>query len=64
VEPLLNLEQAGELLGLTKSQMFELTRARSQTRQRLPVPVIRIGRHCRFSPEALKAWVTKLENGS
>jgi hypothetical protein len=61
MEPLLNLEQAGALLGLTKNQMFELTRERSQMRRKVRLPVVRIGKSCLIRKEALQKWIEDLE---
>jgi len=61
LEPLLNLEQAGALLGLDRKQMFELTRERSQSRRKVRLPVVRIGKRCLFRREALQRWIEALE---
>jgi hypothetical protein len=63
MEPLLNLEQAGQLLGLNRNQMAELCRERSQMRRKVRLPVIRIGKRCLFRAEALRQWVVTLEQG-
>jgi len=64
LEPLLNLEQAGQLLGLNRKQMFELTRERSQSRRKVLLPVVKIGKRCLFRREALQQWITELEKGA
>jgi len=63
MEPLLDLEQAGQLLGLNRNQMRELTRERSQMRRKVRLPVIRIGKRCLFRREALQQWIEALEQG-
>jgi hypothetical protein len=63
MEPLLNLEQAGQMLGLNRKQMFELTRERSQMRRKVRLPVVKIGKRCLFRKEALQQWITALEQG-
>jgi hypothetical protein len=64
MEPLLNLEQAGEILGLTRNQMFELTRERSQMRRRVRLPVVKIGKRCLFRREALQQWIVAMEQNA
>ena len=60
---LLNLEQAAELLNHTPPQVYELTRARSRARQRVPIPFVKIGKRCMFRKEALQQWIAALEQG-
>jgi excisionase family DNA binding protein len=61
MEPLLNMEQAAALLGLEKSQLYELTRNRSRCRQTVPLPVVRIGKRRMFRASSLNEWVSQLE---
>jgi predicted DNA-binding transcriptional regulator AlpA len=61
MEPLLSMEQAAQLLGLTGAQLYELTRNRSRARQAVPLPVIRIGKRKMFRAAALHEWVLQLE---
>ncbi len=64
MEPLLiSLEEGGRLIGRTRKQMFELTRARSRARQAVPIPVVKIGKHCMIRKEALERWIVALEQG-
>jgi excisionase family DNA binding protein len=58
---LLNMAQAAELLGLTKQQLYELTRSRSRVRQAVPLPVVRIGKRRAFRRESLERWIAQLE---
>jgi excisionase family DNA binding protein len=58
---LLNLQQAADLLGLTKQQLYELTRRRSRVRQRVQIPVIRVGKRTCFRRESLERWLSELE---
>ncbi len=57
----LNLSQAAELLGLTRQQLYELTRSRSRVRQRIPLPTLRLGKRLAFRRESLERWVAQLE---
>jgi excisionase family DNA binding protein len=61
MEPLLTLEQAGKLLGLSKQQVYELCRTRTGIRHEHPIPVIRVGKCLRFRVSSLNEWVNKLE---
>ena len=61
MEPLLSLDQAASLLGLSRGQLYELTRNRSRARQAVPIPVIRLGKRKMFRGTALHEWVLQLE---
>ena len=61
MEPLLTMEEAGRLLKLSKSQLYELTRSRSRCRQSVPLPVVRIGKRKMFRASSLNEWIAQLE---
>ncbi len=61
MEPLLDMDGAAELLGLTKEQLYEICRTRSRCRQVLPIPMVRIGRRRMFRASSLNDWTRKLE---
>jgi excisionase family DNA binding protein len=56
---LLSMAEAAQLLGLTKPQLYELTRFRSCIVQKLPV--VRIGKRLCFRRESLERWLAQLE---
>ena len=60
---LLNLAQAAELLGLTKPQLYELTRSRTRVRHAIPLPFVRLGKRIAFRRESLERWIAALEKG-
>jgi len=64
MENLWNLDQAGIFLGLSRAQVYALTRQQSQIRRTVKLPVVHVGKFCRFRPEALRAWVLALEAGA
>lgn len=59
----LSLSQAAELLGLTKEQLYELTRRRSRVRSAVPLPSLKLGRRLAFRRESLERWIAQLEGG-
>jgi excisionase family DNA binding protein len=61
MEPLLDMDEAGELLKLSRPQVYELCRSRSRARQEHPIPVVRVGKYLRFRASSLQEWVTKIE---
>ncbi len=61
MEPLLNLDQAGQLLGLNRKQVYELCRNRARVRQAHPIPVVRVGKYLRFRASSLNEWINKIE---
>ena len=61
MEPLLSIDQAAALLGLTRKQLYEVTRSRSRARQIVPIPFVKIGKRTLFRASSLESWVDKLE---
>lgn len=51
------LPEAAELLGLTPQQLYEITRARSRSRQTHPIPYIKLGKRLAFRRQSLEAWL-------
>lgn len=49
-EPMLNAEEAAELLNVPRSTLYELVRSRH-------LPHVRVGRALRFTREQLARWV-------
>jgi excisionase family DNA binding protein len=56
---LINIAEAAGLLGLTKTQLYQLTRERSRCR----LPYVRLGKRLAFRRESLVAWIEANENG-
>lgn len=53
---ILTPSEAAELLRLSESQLYELTRHRARSRHTRPIPVIYAGKHLRFARTALLEW--------
>ena len=60
---LLTITEAASLLGLSKQQLYQLTRERSRSRQSRPLPYVRLGKRLAFRYESLVAWIAANENG-
>jgi len=58
---LISISEAASLLGLTKQQLYQLTRERSRVRQAQAIPVVRLGKRLAFRRESLVEWVASLE---
>jgi excisionase family DNA binding protein len=58
----LSLAEASALLGLTKSQLYQLTRERSRLRQAAPIPFLRLGKRLAFRRESLEQWLVTCES--
>jgi hypothetical protein len=58
---ILTVEQAGHFLGMTKRQVWEMTRARGRARMAMPVPLLRVNGNIRFKRSSLETWVNNLE---
>jgi excisionase family DNA binding protein len=61
---LMSIQQAAEYLGLTRSQLYQITRNRSRVRQAAPIPVVRLGKRIAFRRDALELWIRRLEMAS
>jgi len=61
---LLSISEAASLLGLTKQQLYQLTRERSRVRQAQPIPFVRLGKRLAFRRESLERWIVALEGGA
>jgi excisionase family DNA binding protein len=59
----LSLSEAASLLGLTKQQLYQLTRERSRCRQARPLPFLRLGKRLAFRRESIEAWIISQEAG-
>jgi excisionase family DNA binding protein len=59
---LVSRAEAAEILGLTKPQLYELTRSRSRIVHKLPV--VRIGKRLCFRRESLERWIAELESSA
>jgi excisionase family DNA binding protein len=58
---LLSISEAAELLGLSTSSLYQLTRNRSRIRQAHPIPCLRLGKRIAFRRESLENWISRLE---
>jgi excisionase family DNA binding protein len=58
----ISISEAASLLGLTKEQLYELTRERSRVRSAHPIPFLRLGKRIAFRRESLEQWINKLES--
>jgi len=61
MEPLLSMDEAANLLKLTRKQLYELTRNRSRCRQSLPIPMVRLGKRKMFRASSLNTWIQQIE---
>lgn len=57
---ILTLEEVGALLKLKPSSVYELTRERSQARQKHPIPFMKIAGKVRFRRHDVEEWIEKL----
>lgn len=59
---LMNIDAAATFLGLPRNTLYELTRNRSQQRQKHPIPFAKVGKKIYFQRESLERWVAILEH--
>lgn len=57
---ILTIEQAAEMLNLTRRQCYEMTRSRGRERMPIPIPLIRINGNIRFRRNDLAKWLDQL----
>ena len=53
---LLNAEDVATMLGVSRDWIYSETRAGR-------IPHVKLGRHCRYRPESIHAWLAELEAG-
>jgi hypothetical protein len=56
---LLTPEQLATRLAVSPSWIREKTRSRARTRDKDPLPVVRLGKYTRFSWPAVEAWLLR-----
>lgn len=61
---ILTLDDVAKLLKMTRNQVYTMTRARSQERMEVPLPVLRINGNLRFRRNDVEAWVETLAKGN
>jgi len=61
---LLSIDEAAQLLKLSRPQLYEICRNRSRCRQALPIPRVLIGRRTMFRRESLENWIKQLEQNA
>jgi excisionase family DNA binding protein len=58
---LLTVKDAAELLRMSPSQIYSMTKARGRARMKHPIPILRVNGNLRFSKESLEEWLQELE---
>jgi excisionase family DNA binding protein len=58
---ILTIRQVARWIQVSERKIYEMTRERNRARQRVPIPVIKIGRCSRFSAEAIDRWLKDLQ---
>ena len=61
---ILNLDDVAKLLKMTRNQVYTMTRARSQERMEVPLPVLRINGNLRFRKDDIEKWIATLATGA
>lgn len=59
---ILTVAEVAAMLKMSKSQIYEMTKARTRTgsMRENPIPVLRINSNLRFRKSDIEAWVEKL----
>ena len=61
---LLTVDELASWLKISSRSVRELCRERTRTNQKLPIPVVRIGRQVRFAREAVAEWLKQLQEAA
>ncbi len=56
---LLTIQEMAERLRVPISWLYSRTRQREAD----SIPVVRVGKYCRFDPQAVMAWIEKRQHG-
>lgn len=61
VDEVLTPDEAGNLLKMTRRQVYGLTRGSARARMPIPIPMMRVNGNLRFRRSALAQWLKDLE---
>jgi predicted DNA-binding transcriptional regulator AlpA len=58
---ILTVQDVAELLKMSPSQIYSMTKARGRARMKHPIPILLVNGNLRFSLEKLEEWVKQME---
>lgn len=61
---ILTVEELASFLKMTRRQIYEMTSARTRSRQKHPLPLLRVNGNLRFSRKAVEDWLATIQEGS
>ncbi len=61
---ILTVDELASLLKMTRRQIYEMTATRTRSRQKNPLPLIRVNGNLRFAKSAVEAWLLRIQEGS
>jgi len=64
VGELMDIPQLAKRLRVSKRKVQELAREKNRPNQRIPIPVIRIGRAIRFRADQIDEWLQQLQEAA
>ncbi len=59
---ILTIDELAELLKMTRSQVYTLTRSRSRARMDHPIPILKINGNVRFRKCDIEGWLERVAN--
>jgi excisionase family DNA binding protein len=62
VGEILTVDELASLLKMTRRQIYEMTSARTRSKQKNPLPMVRVNGNLRFDKRAVEAWWAKLQD--
>lgn len=60
---ILTIDELAQLLKMSRTQVYTLTRKRSQKRMENPVPMIKINGNIRFRRSDIESWLNRIASG-
>jgi excisionase family DNA binding protein len=60
-EDLLTSEQLAERLHISERKLYEMCRESNRKDQKIPIPVIKLGRERRFSAASIDKWLAQIQ---
>jgi excisionase family DNA binding protein len=64
VGEILTVDELASLLKMNRRQIYSMTEARTRSRQKNPLPILRVNGNLRFSRTAVEAWLANLAKES
>jgi excisionase family DNA binding protein len=64
VGEILTVDELASLLKMNRRQIYSMTETRTRSKQKHPLPILRVNGNLRFSRTAVEAWLQQLQEAA